>query len=58
MATKSEKIESVDRVKKIHGDGFKYQLRKKSFVDLTKLKDNQSVCSAGIKGYHVLLTEK
>ena len=58
MPTISEKKEAVKRAKEIHGDSFSYRLRRKSFVDLTKLKNNQSVCAAGMKGYHILLTEK
>lgn len=54
----AEKREAIRLVKEIHGDNFTYEVRKGTSVDLTKLKANQRVCASGLKGHHVLLTEK
>jgi len=39
------------------GEDFTYKRRKGTYVDLTKLKDNQRVCHGG-KTWHILMTEK
>ncbi len=49
--------EDLDHAKSIHGEGYTYEHRKGTAVDLSKLKNNQKVCASKIKGHHILLTE-
>ncbi len=50
--------DALDKAKSIHGDSFEYKLRLGTTVDLGELKSNEAVCSSGIDGYHILMTEK
>lgn len=49
--------EAIKRAKSIHGDGYTYERREGTEVDLTQLKKGQSVCAGG-NGWHILMTEK
>lgn len=49
---------AIEHAKSIHGDSFKYEVKKGTSVDLFKLKEHQRVCASKIKGTHILMTKK
>ncbi len=54
----AEKLEAISHAEKLHGSGFTYELCKGTSVDLRSLNKGQQVCASGIKGHHILMTEK
>lgn len=54
----AEKEHDLKYAESIHGPGYKYELKKGTKVDLTKLDPKQRVCASAIRGYHILMTEK
>ncbi len=54
----AEKREAVKHAQSIHGDKFTYEVKKGTRVDLRKLKAGERICASGVKGHHILMTEK
>ena len=53
---KSETKLSIANARSIHGDDYCYKRRKGNKIELSDLKNNQSVCHGG-NTWHILITE-
>lgn len=53
---KSETKLSIALARSIHGDDYSYKRKKGTQVELSELKDNQSVCYGG-NTWHILMTD-
>ena len=53
----AETAEALADARSKHGDGYIYELRKGTSIDLRSLKPNERVCASGIKGHHILMTK-
>lgn len=52
-----EEFTAIERARVKYGDGFDYDARPGTEVDLTLLKDGEYVCAGG-KDFHVIMTPK
>lgn len=57
LKTDAETESVFEKVRDIHGDGYTYERREGTEVDLTELESNQRVCAGGT-GWHILMTKK
>ncbi len=49
---------AINRARRIHGCQYKYKLKFGHRPNLSELKPNESVCSAGMKWHHVLIIKE
>lgn len=53
----TETEHGLAKAEEIHGDGYFYERKEGTEVDLRELRDNQRVCAGG-ENWHILMTEK
>lgn len=54
--SKTETKISIAHARSIHGDDYSYKRRKGTRIELSELKENESVCHGG-DTWHILMTD-